>query len=100
MTVFLSNLTSDLKSIFKNYQLALLFCFWLVLFVLVVFEFYALKSALQFVLIKKDEIVATNASSKAVRIDFENYSSIVKRIEKSSVFQPQQLEGPNPFELK
>jgi hypothetical protein len=100
MNIYLANLIHKIKNIFKNFQLALLVVFWFIFFIVLNFEFVAIKNSLQLVFAKSPEVVSQNSANKVVRINFENYRAVVSRIEKSASFVPSSSEEVNPFRTR
>lgn len=67
--------------------------------ILAIFEIFELNASLQIVLKATKEPPAP-PSEKGVRINFDNYDQVVKRIDDSATFRPTGGVGQNPFGVK
>lgn len=84
------------KNIAKNTLSSLQLSFWLVLIVVLVFEFFFIKdSALIF--FKTFQAEAPKTTDHQVKIDIDSYKWSIKRIEKASLFLPDNSKTRNVF---
>lgn len=71
------------------------FVLWAFLLFVMLMEFFIVKAAIDMVLIARAP--APGAQAQIVRVDFDQYSSIEKRLEDDANFAPQPIKYTSPF---
>ncbi len=84
----------SLPNLFRKY---IHFFLWGALLFVIAMEFFVIKEAADMVQLARDP--APGVQSKIIRVDFNQYSLIEKRLNESAQYEPTPITYPNPFGL-
>jgi len=97
MKANLSNLNlNGIKDFFAKSMKNLSWLFLAILFILLVFEFFEIQNSINIIVNINQEPVAVN-TPKGVRINFDTYGEVVKRIQDAVAFVPTGGVTKDPF---
>src|SRR5688572_25770959 len=81
-----------IPSLFRKY---IHFFLWGFLAFVILMEFFVIKEAVDMVLLASNP--APGVQSRIIKVDFEQYKLIEKRLEDSAQYEPGAITYPNPF---
>lgn len=73
------------------------FVLWAFLIIVLAMEFFVIKNSVDLALLART--TAPGAQAQIVRVNFEQYKAIEKRLQDNTGFQPQPVKYTNPFGL-
>ena len=89
---------SNFSSLLGSLQRSIGYILWALFLVVLIWDIIIAKNSVSIVLSKPEIDDFPKHNPQAVRINFTDYNKAVKRIEDSSVFEPEEQPLYNPFQ--
>jgi hypothetical protein len=86
-------LKNNFNKLGKNFS----WLFYLILIIVLAFEVIEVQKSVEIMLESKRE-PAVMVKDKGVKINFDDYNAVVKKIENGQIYQPPQNNVSNPFQ--
>lgn len=92
-------LSLNLNSITSRFKRNKLLIFWVAIIVLLLAEIWVLKGSIGILFDTKPQVPVSGTSAQVVHINFDQYNSVIKKLDDANSYQPIEVPVSNPFSL-